>query len=382
MIIIVLLAILSLIISAFFSASETALFSIGQEQVEKLKFGDKRSQKMYQLLKRGEETLTIILLGNLFVNLTVIALVTKISLVIWPDSIIALFTLSTVVLLIFGEVLPKNIAINRSVSIARLSSPLLLLLLNVFAPLISLLRVINRQLLRTNYRYLLSSPEPFITDDEHLSAINSCFEKSSALLLEELNEISRKPLKQVAIHRSKIKKVSSEIGDIELKEIVKKESWVLKGDENSHTFVTLSNGDIQESSVWLPLSKSVGDAIEIFRLQGISGILLNDEYGDFYGIITPGICLLNFDTGQDDHENQEKIFIDGADEISKYRSWFSNEMLESYPDVKSVNGLITGWLGEIPKAGTIFELELCILRIEKSENSKISQISLSRRRVE
>ncbi len=66
MIITYILTILSLLVSAFFSASETALFSIGKEQFESLKSGDKYEQNMYSLLIRGEETLTLILLGNLF----------------------------------------------------------------------------------------------------------------------------------------------------------------------------------------------------------------------------------------------------------------------------------------------------------------------------
>ncbi len=60
--------------------------------------------------------------------------------------------------------------------------------------------------------------------------------------------------------------------------------------------------------------------------------------------------------------------------------WFSDQMLSKYSDIKTINGLITNFIGEIPVEGSVFELELCILRIERSEANRISLVSLTRRR--
>lgn len=109
--------------SAFFSAAETAFFSISRTKARHLaKDNQKRYVLIYQLKENPHRLLTTILIGNNVVNIGASALATAIALKIFPDYALGLATgIMTLLILVFGEVFPKSLATRNNVAIARLT---------------------------------------------------------------------------------------------------------------------------------------------------------------------------------------------------------------------------------------------------------------------
>jgi magnesium and cobalt exporter, CNNM family len=137
-------------LSAFFSSSETALMSVNRLRLRRLADeGDKRAMRAQELLSDTGRLLSGILLGNNFVNILLASAATAVAGPLF-GKYAALFVsvILTVLLLIFAEILPKTIAVERSMRIARFTSGPILVFIRVTKPLITLITAVCDQLLR------------------------------------------------------------------------------------------------------------------------------------------------------------------------------------------------------------------------------------------
>ena len=161
-----------LLLSSFFSSSETALFSIPRERLSFYQQSNKKSyQWVYKLLRDGQRTLLCILLGNLVVNVTVVGFVYKLMLLfVSKNTTLASLFVATGIILLFGEILPKSIAIRNSEAIARFNAPILYHLKLALHPILLLLQKLNIFFLAMFSRHL-RKPSPYITLDEFKSSI-------------------------------------------------------------------------------------------------------------------------------------------------------------------------------------------------------------------
>ena len=139
----ILLSIL-LVLSAFFSSAETALFSISRTKIIHLA---KDENFIFSLIKKMKENphtlLTTILIGNNLVNIGSSAIATKLALNIFPHySLGAATGIMTFMILVFGEIFPKSIATRNNILIARLVIFPIYILSFAFYPIIKFLRFI------------------------------------------------------------------------------------------------------------------------------------------------------------------------------------------------------------------------------------------------
>ena len=143
--IVLLWVIIFLSLSAFFSSSETALFSIPRERISFYQQSTKKSyQWVFELLRDGQRTLLLILLGNLVVNVTIVGFIYKLMFFfISKNTTLASLFVATGIILLFGEILPKNIAVRNSEIIARFNAPLLYHIKIAFHPVLLLLQKMN-----------------------------------------------------------------------------------------------------------------------------------------------------------------------------------------------------------------------------------------------
>jgi len=142
-----------LIISAFFSGSETAFFSLTKIQIKKLeKSNNKSSKRILRLLNNPKELLVIILLGNTIVNVAAASTAALFAIRIgekylqhFSQSILMMIEIiiMTILLLIFGEIAPKLLAFSSPEKTARSSSLILEIIKYVFWPLIKILEMIS-----------------------------------------------------------------------------------------------------------------------------------------------------------------------------------------------------------------------------------------------
>jgi len=142
-----------LIISAFFSGSETAFFSLSKIQIKKLeKSSSKSSKRILRLLSNPKELLIIILLGNTIVNVAASSTAALIAISIgeeylpqFSQSLIMIveIIIMTILLLIFGEIAPKLLAFSSPEKTARSSSFFLEIIKYLLWPIIKILEFIS-----------------------------------------------------------------------------------------------------------------------------------------------------------------------------------------------------------------------------------------------
>jgi len=118
----IILLIVLLVLSGFFSSSETALFSISKTKARHLAKQDVKSLKLIRKMKEDpHKLLTTILIGNNIVNVGAAAMATSIAITIFPNHAVGIATgAMTFLILVFGEVLPKSIATRNNILIARI----------------------------------------------------------------------------------------------------------------------------------------------------------------------------------------------------------------------------------------------------------------------
>ncbi len=139
-----------LILSAFFSSSETAFTSLSVIQIETLagKKG-RRGRLVKKLLKKPEHLLITILTGNNLVNISITAITTELTIEIFGSHFIGIMTgILTLTILVFGEVIPKNFAIAHNEFIATYSAPLIKGCMIILRPVVFLIDSISSLFIR------------------------------------------------------------------------------------------------------------------------------------------------------------------------------------------------------------------------------------------
>jgi len=138
-----------IILSAFFSGSETGLMSINRYRLRhRANSGHPGAQRVARLLKRPDRLIGVILLGNNFVNILASSLATIIALRLLGETGIAVAAgLLTLVILIFAEVAPKTLAALHPERIAYPASLILAPLLKLLYPLVWLVNVVANNLI-------------------------------------------------------------------------------------------------------------------------------------------------------------------------------------------------------------------------------------------
>ncbi len=159
---------LLLVFSAFFSSSETALFSLNSIQIHRLrqKHGA-AGRRVADLLAHPATVLSTILIGNTFVNIASSALAYTFFEGIFPGrGELAAIPVMTIILLLFCEVTPKRIAMHHAERMALLYSPVLKMLVVLLYPF----RVIIEQFAKV-FSHQLAPRRPALTEDEFMTVV-------------------------------------------------------------------------------------------------------------------------------------------------------------------------------------------------------------------
>ncbi|MGM0462782.1 MAG: CNNM domain-containing protein [Fibrobacterota bacterium] len=360
-------------VSAFFSASETALFSIERYAVAGFSRGDFRDRAIYRLLNASEETLITILIVNLFVNLFIINQVEYLVSVYVGESLLLSFAAATGVLLVFGEILPKNWAVSHSRSYARFCAPLLDFFRTSLTLIVRIFQRINQKLLYFNSSYILRSPAPFVTDHEYLSALQRSREKSelsshSYDFMRRFMQVCSRPVSVCALHRFRVK----DIPDLQVEAVFGR---------IAPQKIRYREQDI--SAHWFSLHRRIGELLDFFKEQSCDAVLVNDEYGDYYGVCRLKDILEYWKQREESraYSPEFPVVLSGKDHLVLYEKYFPKKMVQRFRNVKTVNGVVTSWLGFIPRRGYVFGVESYIFEIIRANQRCIESIQIRRRSV-
>ncbi|KZZ68825.1 magnesium/cobalt efflux protein, partial [Oleiphilus sp. HI0130] len=139
-----------IVLSGFFSSSETGMLSLNKYRLKHLrKQGHQGARKASELLARTDQLISVILIGNNFVNILASSIATVIAIRLWGDAGIAIATaLLTLVILIFAEITPKTYAAYHPERIAFAASHVLTPLLKLLYPAVWSMNLITSRLLK------------------------------------------------------------------------------------------------------------------------------------------------------------------------------------------------------------------------------------------
>ena len=128
-------------LSAFFSSAETSLTTINPIKVRTLiEKGNKRALKLQKVTEQHGKMLSTILIGNNIVNISASSLATTMAITLWGNYAVGIATgILTLLVLLFGEILPKNMAMIKTESLALFYAPVIYALMWILTPIIFLI---------------------------------------------------------------------------------------------------------------------------------------------------------------------------------------------------------------------------------------------------
>lgn len=202
--------ILLLALSAFFSGSETGLFSLSSVRIHRLQEEKKKGAFVIaQILKEPRHVLATILLANLFVNIFSTSLAEEISLTLFgPKGLQICIIVMTIIILVFCEIVPKVVAVSLSERVALQVAPAIRLVMLIITPIRVLFLKLANRLISWILPKELTSKEP-LNSDQLKTAVRLGYQEQilngqESVMLEGVIELKDKTVKEIMTPRDKI----------------------------------------------------------------------------------------------------------------------------------------------------------------------------------
>jgi len=379
-----------IILSAFFSSSETGMMSLNRYRLKHLaKSGNRGAKNAERLLKTPDKLISVILVGNNFVNILASAIATLIAVQLWGDAGIAIATMAlTVVVLIFAEVTPKTIAALHPERIAFPASFVLAVLLKILYPVIWLLNLITNSLLALLGIKTDGNGSDALSKEELRTVL---FESSQRIspkykdMLVSIIDLEKVTVDDIMVPRNEVVGIDL---DLEISEIVDQirhsqhtRMPVYKSDINKVVGIVhlrsinrfLNENELTKSMImqatrepyFVPESTPLHTQMFNFQKEKRRIGIVVDEYGDVIGIVTLEDILeeivgefttdmANF--SKDITPQQDGSFIiDGTAAIREINKALGWTLPTEGP--KTINGLIIEYLEYIPDSNLSLKLD-------------------------
>ena len=397
--VLILVLIILIFVSAFFSGSETSITAINQIKLDSAaESGQKAARRVNSLRNKINEVLGVILIGNNLVNISASALLTYFVIKEFGDEYVWVGTLIlTILVIIFAEIAPKNFAAKKPEAIAYPASIILEFLTNYFGWLSRILNFFSswitgvkggenyfaQNLNRQELKSVLDKDTEQV-DKEEMEAMRSLLDLKDLSvqdILIPMNQVIKLNLDDIDSfdndERNRFYPVykgneSEIIGFIHAKEIEELENF-----RNDLT-------DFLIEPYYVPESTQLFAQLKNFQKNGTEVALVVDEYGEVAGLITLE-DLIELIVGQfNDEEPEEEyeiideytVVADGSTiirELNKKLEWDLPE-----EGAKTLNGLIIDHLNQIPTNNICIQLEDYKLETHKIESNKVKEVKVSK----
>ena len=397
-----------LILSAFFSGSETGMMAANKIKLKNLsKKPDSGAKRALKLLKKPDLLLATILVGNNFANILASSIVTIIMLNYFGGNVLLGAVLLTAFILIFSEITPKTMAAVKPESFAKRSSLLLKILLYVLRPLIAITNYISSKVLKI---FNIDVKDAKDNDNLNTQELKTLLDESGDLIPKQYRGMLSSILGMEELVVEDIMTPTSEVIGIDIDLGYKKNKDVIESSEYTRLPVFKSSIDNELGTLHLKDSHDFLDKIESkedvrgelsktyfvsqstalmkqlkeFQDNDKNMALVVDEYGEIQGLITIEDIFKEI-AGKfgSDRIELEKEFIklkDGSiltDGNSRIRD-LNNYMNWSIPEEnsKTINGLITEYLDQIPQANLCIEIQNYRFEVLEIDENSISKIKI------
>ncbi len=397
-----------LMLSGFFSGSETGMMAANKIKLKNLSKKSKISAKRaLELLKKPDQLLSAILVGNNFANILASAIVTIMMIKYFDGNVLLGSIILTIVILIFSEITPKTIAAIKPESVAARSSFFLKSLIYIFKPLIFLTNSISKYILKI---FKLNPKDATLNDNLNTEELKTLLDESGDLIpkqyrkmlssvlgMEELvvEDIMLPTADVIAIdinkgHLNAIKIIeSTEYTRLPVfDESIEKIIGILHL-KDSHSFLEKLEREedlkkVLMKSYFVSQSTALMKQLREFLSRDQAIAFVVDEYGEIQGIISIEDIFKEI-VGKfgSDKEELEKEFIklkDGSiltDGNSRIRE-LNNHLDWKIPEYnsKTINGLITEQLDQIPQASLCIQIGKYRFEILELDENLISRIKI------
>ncbi|MBT10187.1 MAG: hypothetical protein CMD63_02855 [Gammaproteobacteria bacterium] len=396
--VLIIVLILLIIVSAFFSGSETSIMAINQIKLDSAsEKGQKSAKRVNSLRKRVDEVLGVILIGNNLVNISASALLTYFVIKEFGDQYVWVGTLLlTILIIVFAEIAPKNFAAKKPEAIAYPASIILEFLTNTFGWLSKILNFFSskvtgvknddnyfgQNLNRDELKSVLAK-ETEEVDKEEMEAMKSLLELKELTvqdILIPINEVINLNLDEIDSFENDERdrfypvreKANSEVlGFIHSKEIEQLEDFKM----NSNDFLI--------DPYYVPESTQLFSQLKSFQKNGTEVALVVDEYGETTGLITLE-DLIEQIVGRLNEEDDLgfvinddlSVLVDGSvsiRDLNKHMSWNLPE-----ESAKTLSGLIVDHLDEIPAGNICITLDQYKIETTQIENNVVRKVTVSK----
>jgi len=398
-----------LFLSGFFSGSETAFFSLTPLDVEKMA-QRKTVQRVKSLIDTPRRLLSTLLVGNMLVNVALSSIMAVLLTDVWGSrGAGAAAGLSTLLLLIFGEVTPKSFAVLHASRFARAAARPIYVISVLITPARFVLRHVSGAVLFVLGQGKLETQRKLRREELEtqvdLSADEGTLAEYERKIVQNIFELAEVPAKAIMVPRTEMHCISDEM---------RVDEALRRAAEWRHSRIPIYRGEVDEIYAVLHLKDSVdwrkfgeecptlrqwleddtaapqGDERRLVRevlfrpeSKGIGGLfremkdtrqhmsILLDEFGGVSGLITV-IDILNEIAGLDEEEEMadlgegDRFVLPGRIAVHKLNKRFGLELDEKKAD--TLGGYVSALLGHFPRQGeTVRENALQFTVLEMGE---------------
>jgi len=398
-----------ILMSAYFSSSETAMMALNRYRLRHLiKHNHRGAIRAGKLLEKPDRLIGIILIGNNLVNFIAASVGTAIAVRLWGNlGFILAPVLLTIIVLIFAEVTPKTIAALYPEKIAYPSSVLLLILLKVCYPAVWMINAVSNGLVKLCGLSVEEDMSHHLTKEE----LRTVLDESGALIpvkrhgmLMNILDLEKATVTDIMVPRNEVVGIDLEDDIEDILDII---------GQSSHTLLPVFRKDLNEVISFMHLrniSRMIGveeinkaelmqlteDAYfvpettplhtQLFKFQNNKRrmAMVVDEYGDVQGIVTlqdileeiVGNFTTNLSEETDDihPQNDGTYFINGTATIREINKALNWDLPIDGP--KTLNGLLTELLEIIPEKNVCVRLPHHYVEILNVQDNAIKTVKM------
>jgi len=401
-----------LLLSAFFSSSETAFLSLQRIRLEHLiNTKVKGAERIARMIQRPEKFLSIVLLGNTFVNTAAAALATALAIAYWPSQGILVATIgTTIILLIFCETTPKTIATHHTERLSLAFARPLEVLSRLLTPFVVVLSWIASRF----SRLVGGTPVPrsLVTEEEIRTMISvghkeGTMEEAEAEMLHKVFDFGDRPVREVMVPRPEViaielgskladffslyaesplsrfpvfqENMDNVVGILAVKDVLMAQA---KGTINKQSTID----DLTRPAYFTPETKHINELFAEMRDTNYRMAVVVDEFGGTAGIVTltrlveevVGPVGDELATVEKEYEiiNAYTFQIDGSMRIEEVNEEMELELPEG--DYETVAGFVLYLLGHIPKLNEQLRYKDLKLVVTEMRGVKIEKILLTK----
>jgi CBS domain containing-hemolysin-like protein len=388
-----------IVLSGFFSSSETALFSISKARARHLaKEGGKVNKLIQRMKEDPHRLLSTILIGNNLVNIGASALATAITIELVSNNAVGIATgIMTFLILVFGEIFPKSVATRNNILVARITIVPLFWLSILFYPLILFLNFIPRLTGRIKHKPKVTEQELltfvevveeegeikeqekklihniFEFDDTNVSEIMS--PRADMFIIEAGAEIDLKQIVESGFTRIPVieKDIDHVVGILNIKDLFLQYA---KGNQ------TIDVRQIMQPPYFVPENKKLDSLLQAFKRRKQHMAIVVDEHGGISGLITLEDALeeiVGEITDETDKDEPTIVKVKGNEWIVPGKTDIEdvNEKIPmNIPDSKdydTFSGYVLNTIERIPREKEEISIGKFIITVKEMDGNRIRE---------